>query len=86
MLSDTFLKSLLDFGNLIPVKLLHRKSLFSISFMGKSYDISESRSKVETWYDWVESGYQMRRMILSKGALIWICRRLSEALRIKGNT
>ncbi|KAG5600901.1 hypothetical protein H5410_032271 [Solanum commersonii] len=54
---------------------------------GKFYDIIESQSKAEIWYDWVESGrYHMRRMVLSKGALIWIGRRPSKASGTRGKS
>ncbi|WMV36519.1 hypothetical protein MTR67_035672 [Solanum verrucosum] len=52
---------------------------------GKSYDITESRSKAEVWYDWVEDArHHMRRMVLSRGALGWVCKRLTEASGIRG--
>ncbi|KAG5585506.1 hypothetical protein H5410_045940 [Solanum commersonii] len=42
---------------------------------GKSYDLTESKSCLETWYDWVESSKSyMRRMVLK------------EATAIKGRT
>ncbi|KAG5589576.1 hypothetical protein H5410_040090, partial [Solanum commersonii] len=61
-----------------------QQSLFQI--WGKSYDITESRSKVEVWYDWVENArHHKRRMVLSRGALgirgktakSWRCRDFS---------
>ncbi|KAH0641785.1 hypothetical protein KY290_033395 [Solanum tuberosum] len=40
---------------------------------GKSYDITEPRSKAEVWYDWVENArHHKRRMVLSRGALGWV--------------
>ncbi|KAG5598403.1 hypothetical protein H5410_029773 [Solanum commersonii] len=54
---------------------------------GKSYDITESKSKSGIWYDWVESArYHMSRLILSKGAMSWICKRLKEASENRGKT
>lgn len=53
--------------------------------VGKFYDIIETRSRAETLFDWVESArFHMWRMVLSKGALIWVCRRLREASAIRG--
>ncbi|KAG5616441.1 hypothetical protein H5410_016265 [Solanum commersonii] len=52
---------------------------------GKSCNITESRSKAEVWYDWVEDArHHMRRMVLSRGALGWVCKRLTEASGIRG--
>uniref|UniRef100_M1BVM9 Uncharacterized protein n=1 Tax=Solanum tuberosum TaxID=4113 RepID=M1BVM9_SOLTU len=52
---------------------------------GKSYDITKFRSKAEVWYDWVESvRHRMMRMVLSRGALGWVYKRLTEASGIKG--
>ncbi|KAH0722377.1 hypothetical protein KY290_005058 [Solanum tuberosum] len=52
---------------------------------GKSYDITKFRSKAEVWYDWVESAkHRMMRMVLSWGALGWVCKRLTEASGIRG--
>jgi len=51
----------------------------------KSCDITKSRSKAEVWYDWVEDArHHMRRMVLSRGALGWVCKRLTEASGIRG--
>ncbi|WMV49595.1 hypothetical protein MTR67_042980 [Solanum verrucosum] len=53
-------------------------------FGGKSYDITKFRSKGEVWYDWVESArHHTRRMVLSRGALDWVCKRLTEASEIR---
>lgn len=65
--------SLLDF-----LQFLWKTELFSSR--GKSYNITEARSRGETWYDWIENArYHLRKMVLSKGALSWIDKRLSEA-------
>lgn len=52
---------------------------------GKSFDLTETKLHSDTWFEWVESArYHIRRMILSKGALGWLCRRMSEASEIRG--
>lgn len=60
---------------------------FFLDLGKKSYDITKLRSKAEVWYDWVESAgarHHMRRMVLSRGALGWTCKRLVEASGIRG--
>ncbi|KAF3662385.1 Polyadenylate-binding protein-interacting protein 4 [Capsicum annuum] len=53
----------------------------------KSYDLTEINSTYGIWYEWVESArFSMRRMSLSRGALLWLCRRLKEASDIKGKS
>ncbi|KAH0679119.1 hypothetical protein KY284_020204 [Solanum tuberosum] len=53
----------------------------------KSYDITESRNTKGNWFEWVESAkLHMRRMKLSRDALLWICKRLGEASGIKGKS
>ncbi|KAG5630770.1 hypothetical protein H5410_002487 [Solanum commersonii] len=51
----------------------------------KSYDLTETKSSNGTWFDWVESSkLLMRRMTLSKAALLWLVKRLREASDIRG--
>uniref|UniRef100_A0A0V0IKX8 Putative ovule protein n=1 Tax=Solanum chacoense TaxID=4108 RepID=A0A0V0IKX8_SOLCH len=52
---------------------------------GKSFDITETIMISDTWFEWVEnSRYYTRRMSLSKGAMVWLCRRLREASEVRG--
>ncbi|KAH0709587.1 hypothetical protein KY284_011014 [Solanum tuberosum] len=52
---------------------------------GKSYDLTESISASERWFESVESTrMSIRRMILSRGALLWLCKRLKEASESRG--
>lgn len=52
---------------------------------GKSYDLTETKSSNGTWFDWVESSkLHMRRMTISKEALLWLVKRLREASDIRG--
>lgn len=54
---------------------------------GKYYDLTESKNPSESWYGWVESSkLYMRRMVLSKGELFWLCRRLKEATKLRGKS
>lgn len=54
---------------------------------GKSYDLTETRSSSDIWYEWVESAkLHMRRMKVSRGALMWLCNRFREASVIKGKS
>lgn len=54
---------------------------------GKSYDLTETKSTFGILYEWVESAkLYMRRMTLSRGALVWLCRRLKEAADFKGKS
>ncbi|KAG5579903.1 hypothetical protein H5410_050530 [Solanum commersonii] len=47
-------------------------------------DFSTNFFIAEVWYDWVESArHHMRRMVLSRGALDWVCKRLTEASEIR---
>lgn len=54
---------------------------------GKSYNLTETRSSSDIWYEWVESAKPfLRRMKISKGTLMWLCNRFKEASVIKGKS
>ncbi|KAF3642557.1 hypothetical protein FXO37_22455 [Capsicum annuum] len=53
---------------------------------GKSYDIAETKSSSERWFEWVESARLYMRMTLSRGVLSWICKRMYEASEFKGRS
>ncbi|KAG5575474.1 hypothetical protein H5410_055608 [Solanum commersonii] len=51
----------------------------------KSYEISMYSSDSVLWFDWVENvTNSIRRLTLSKGALLWLCRRMSDASENRG--
>lgn len=46
----------------------------------KSFDITASFSDTNTWFDWVErSRPPLRRVSISRGVLLWLCKRMQEA-------
>ncbi|KAG5619744.1 hypothetical protein H5410_004962 [Solanum commersonii] len=52
----------------------------------ESYDLTESIAVSERWFELVESTRLFtRRMILSRGALLWLCKRL-KLLKVGGKT
>jgi len=57
---------------------------FAMGF--KSYDISRSWARGESWYDWIERGRKgMSRSSFSQNTMEWLCRTLKEASKVKGN-
>ncbi|KAG5625729.1 hypothetical protein H5410_010947 [Solanum commersonii] len=53
---------------------------------GKAYDIT-STSATGEWYEWVETTrLSVRNMVLSKDALLWLCKRFCEASVNRGNS
>ncbi|KAG5606723.1 hypothetical protein H5410_028215 [Solanum commersonii] len=61
----------------------------SIAFRmgGKVYDITSSSAATGEWYEWVETTrLSVRNMVLSKDALLWLCKRFSEASVNRGKS
>lgn len=70
-----------SYPRLPPPFLLWR--IESTSGKGKAYDLTMSKSATEICYYWVESSKHymiyMRSMVPSRGALLWLCKKLWEA-------
>ncbi|KAH0632407.1 hypothetical protein KY290_035830 [Solanum tuberosum] len=53
----------------------------------KSYEITASSTATGVWFDWVESlKLSMSRVILSRGTLLWLCKKLREASTNRGKS
>lgn len=54
---------------------------------GKSYEITASSTATGVWFDWVKSSkFSNSRLILSRGALLWLCKRLHKASANRGES